>query len=225
MARTTISNLFGQSPVKPLQTHMEMVHRCVQELMPFLEAVAADNWSLARKGQTKIAKLEGKADDLKRELRLHLPNSLFMPVSRRDVLELLSMQDGIANTAKDIAGLITGRRMAIPAPIRELFLDFARRSVDAALQAQKAVNELDELVETGFRGREVALVEGMIKILDEIESDTDAIEVKIRAELFKLETDLPPVNVLFLYKVIDTIGEMADRAQRVGSRLELMLAR
>ncbi len=225
MARTTISNLFGQSPVKPLQTHMEVVHRCVQELIPFLEAVVADNWSQADKAQAKIVKLENEADDLKRELRLHLPSSLFMPVSRRDVLELLSMQDGIANTAKDVAGLITGRRMTIPEPIRELFLDFARRAIDAAVQARMAVNELDELVETGFRGREVSLVEAMIKTLDEIESDTDAIEVRIRAELFKLEADLPPVPVLFLYKVIDAVGELADRAQDVGGRLELMLAR
>jgi uncharacterized protein Yka (UPF0111/DUF47 family) len=36
---------------------------------------------------------------------------------------------------------------------------------------------------------------------------------------------MPPIDVIFLYKVIDTVGELANYAQRVGSRLELMLAR
>jgi hypothetical protein len=65
----------------------------------------------------------------------------------------------------------------------------------------------------------------MIEKLDEIESDNDRIQVQVRAEMFKLEKDLPPIDVIFMYKIIDWIGELADRAQRVGSRMELMLAR
>ncbi len=225
MARTTITSLFGNSPVKPLQQHMEAVQHCVHELIPFLESVLNEDWTTARKQQSKIAKLEREADKLKRQLRLHLPKSLFMPISRRDLLEVLTMQDTIANTAKDIAGLITGRKMEIPEPIGKELLHFAKRAVDASSQAQVAINELDELVETGFKGNEVKLVESMIKQLDEIESDADKMEVKVRAKLFKLEKDLPPVDVIFLYKVIDAIGGLADRSQRVGSRLELMLAR
>ena len=61
--------------------------------------------------------------------------------------------------------------------------------------------------------------------LDVIEKNTDDIQVKLRDELFKLENELHPVNIMFLYKVIDKTGAIADRAQRVGSRLQLMLAK
>ena len=225
MVRTTISSLFGASPVRPLQTHMSRVESCVELLIPFFEAVLEGDWDRATALQKQISELEREADVLKRDLRLHLPKSLFMPVSRRDLLEVLTMQDKIANRAKDIAGIVTGRRMEFPEPIGSLVLNFVKRSVDAAKQAQTAINELDELVETGFRGNEVEMVESMIKHLDEIESDTDKLQVEIRAEVFKREAEMPPVNVMFLYKVIDGIGDLADRAQRVGSRLELMLAR
>ena len=47
----------------------------------------------------------------------------------------------------------------------------------------------------------------------------------MRRNLFKLEQDLPPVDVMFLYQIIDWIGDVADRAQRVGNRLEQLLAR
>lgn len=225
MARTTISSLFGSSPVKPLQTHMSSVQDCIQELVPFFEAVLKQDWEKAEEVQKLIAKLENQADDLKRHLRLHLPKSLFMPVSRRDLLEVLTMQDKIANKAKDIAGLVLGRRIAFPASLENDFIEYIKRSIDASAQAQTAINELDELVETGFGGNEVKLVESMIRKLDKIESETDKIQVRIRAEVFAEEKQHDPVEIMFMYKVIDWIGDLADNAQRVGSRLELMLAR
>lgn len=225
MARTTISSLFGSSPVKPLQAHMASVQACIVELIPFFEAVINDDWQAAQAQQQNISELEREADKLKRELRLNLPSSLFLPVSRRDLLEVLTMQDKIANKAKDIAGLVTGRKMSFPDPMGPQMLKFIKRSIDASEQAQAAINELDELVETGFGGGEIKLVQSMIKKLDDIESDTDKLQVDIRAELYKRENDLPPINVMFMYKVIDWIGDLADLAQRVGSRLELMLAR
>lgn len=225
MARTTISSLFGSSPVRPLQTHMASVQECIAELVPFFKAVIKEDWKDAKEQQKKIAKMEREADKLKRKLRLHLPKSLFMPVSRRDLLEVLTMQDKIANKAKDIAGLIIGRKMTFPDTVNEKLIDFVERCIDASKQAQQAINELDELVETGFGGKEVKLVEDMIKTLHEIESDTDKIQVKVRKELFKKEKDLPPVDVMFMYRVIDWIGDLGDLSQRVGSRLELMLAR
>ncbi|MDH5648479.1 MAG: TIGR00153 family protein [Gammaproteobacteria bacterium] len=225
MARTTISSLFGTSPVKPLQAHMASVQDCISEMVPFFDAVVDKDWVQARKIQTNISKLERDADKLKRQLRLHLPSSLFMPVSRRDLLEILTMQDKIANKAKDVAGLIVGRKMELPNDLGPKFKEFIKRSIDASKQAQDAINELDELVETGFKGKEVAVVQAMIKTLDEIESDTDKIQVQIREEVFKLEKELPPVDVMFLYKAIEWIGDLADLSQRVGSRLELLLAR
>ena len=225
MAFTTISNLFGASPFKPLQQHMERVQECTAQLAPFFDAVLKQDWQEVKTQQQEITRLENQADDLKRQLRLKLPSSLFMAVSRRDLLELLTMQDKIANKAKDIAGLITGRHMAFPDKMGPLIKSFVMRSIDASAQAQKAINELDELVETGFSGNELSLVTAMIKTLDEIEGDTDDIEVRVRAELFAIERELNPVDVMFLYRIIDWIGDLGNLSQRVGSRLELMLAR
>jgi len=225
VAFTTISNMFGSSPVRPLQKHMEKVQVCITQLAPFFDAVLTENWDDATKCRGEIARLENEADDLKRALRLNMPKSLFMAVSRRDLLEVLTMQDKIANKAKDITGLIIGRKMVFPASFGPLLKEFIQRSIDASEQAQKAVNELDELVETGFRGKEVELVEQMIKTLDKIESDTDKIQVRVRNELFAIESELNPVEVMFLYRIIDWIGDLGDLSQRVGSRLELMLAR
>jgi predicted phosphate transport protein (TIGR00153 family) len=223
--KSYIFSMFGSSPIRPMQKHMAEVQACANELIPFFEAALDGDWGRAAEVQRAIAKQEGVADELKRELRLNLPSGLMMAMSRRDLLETLTMQDRIANKAKDIAGLMLGRKMTFPAEIAPLMLDFVKRCVDASAQAQTAINELDELVETGFRGREVQLVESMITRLDEIEGDTDKMQVAVRGKLFEMEKDLPPVDVMFLYRVIEWIGDLADLAQRVGSRLEIMLAR
>lgn len=223
--RNPLLNIFGSSPVKPLQQHMVKVMETVAPLNSLVEGVLANDLDRVAVIQEEIARHEDEADDLKHELRLHLPRTLFMPVERRDILEVLNMQDRIANRAKDIAGLIRGRRMTIPESIAEDFAKFVSRGVDACKQAHRIIDELDELVETGFSGVEVDRVQDMIKELDRIEKDTDVIQVRIRSKLFDIERDLPPVDVMFLYRIIDWTGDLGDRAQRVGSRLQVMLAK
>src|SRR5438874_135524 len=114
MPTTPFLNLFGRSPVRPLEAHMSKVAVCVTALRPFFDAVFANDWLAADASRETIAQLEHEADILKRDLRLHLPKGLFLPVSRSDLLSLLTVQDRLANCAKDIAGIVLGRRMLFP---------------------------------------------------------------------------------------------------------------
>jgi len=208
----------------PLEQHIELAHKCARQLVGFFEAVTQNDWERAAEVRKEIERLEHEADEVKKEIRLHLPKSLFMPVPREDLLELLLVQDKIANRARDVSGIVLGRHLEIPPSIAAEFLEFVSRCVDATKQARKSVRELDELFTTGFRGAEVSLVSAMIEELDRIETDTDGREIALRAGLFAVEKDLDPVNVIFLYQVIGRIGEIADMAERVGRRLELLLS-
>ena len=226
MAKTSyFSRIFGNSPVAPLQKHIASVVACVEQLIPYFDAVFKGDWDEATRVQEKLASLEGEADDTKNKLRMNLPTSLFMPIDRRDILQVLDMQDMIANRAKDISGLILGRKMSIPNALTDDFMAFLKRCIDATKQAQIAVNELDELVVTGFRGDEATRVKQMITDLHVIENETDEIAVKLRASLYALESELPPIDVIFIYKIIEWIGDLADASQSTGNRLQLMLAK
>lgn len=221
----SIFNMFGPSPIRPIEQHMRKTYLCAKQLSPFFEAVLRQDWQAAEAIKNKIVHIEKEADLIKRDLRLHLPTGLFLPVARTDLLELLSAQDKIANTAEDIARLIIGRQMLIPKPLATLFMPFLHRCLDAAKQACKAINELDDLLESGFRGSEVKIVEDMIVTLDEIEHDSDDKLTEIRHHIFELEKDLPTIEVIFLYKLVQWIGNLADHAQIVGGRLQILIAR
>lgn len=148
-----------------------------------------------------------------------------MPVERTDMLELLTQQDKIANKAKDISGRIVGRNLGIPLELKPAFMVYLSRCIDATAYAAKAIDELDELLETGFKGREMDLVSDMIHQLDLIEDDTDVMQAKLRKQLQAVEDGYNLIDVMFLYKILEWVGDLADQAERVGSRLELMLSR
>ena len=225
MANNSILGVFAKSPIKPLEKHIRMVTKCCNQLVPFFAACTEQDWEKAGKIRDKLSGYERDADDLKRQLRLELPGGLFMPVDRADLLELLTQQDKIANKAKDIAGRMYGRQMVIPETLEKQFTDYLQRCLEATEKAADAINELDDLLETGFRGREVDLVEKMINQLDEIEDDTDDMQIALRRDLLAIENSLNCVDVMFLYQIIEWVGDLADLAERVGARLEILLAR
>jgi predicted phosphate transport protein (TIGR00153 family) len=220
-----LSGIFASSPIGPLQKHMERVVECVSQLTPFLEAVLDGDTERRHAIAEDIVRLEHKADELKKELRLHLPTSLFMPIDRRDMLEVLAMQDEVAGVTRDLTGMMDARSMTIPESMSAGFLELARTCVQAVEQAHTAISELDELIETGFDNSERTRIGGMLSELDALEGWTDEQAAALAGSLMALEDDLPPVQAMFLYKAIDLTSNIADCAQRVGSRLQLTLAR
>lgn len=220
-----LSQLFGRSPVKPMQKHISKAHACTKALIPFFEAVMSKDYDAAEKIRKDITRLEAEADTLKKDIRSHLPNSLFMPVPRSDLLELLSMQDRIANRSKDISGIMVGRQMLIPEEIQKLMSKYVKAAVNTSKRAKDALGELDELYETGFGSKEVDFVSSLLNKLDAQEHKTDEFEIEMRRALRDIEQNYPPIDMMFLYKVIELIGELADVSQRVGSRLQILIAR
>jgi predicted phosphate transport protein (TIGR00153 family) len=221
----SIFSMFGPSPIRPIEQHMCKVHQCAKQLYPFFEAVLNQDWLGASIIKNDIVDLEKQADRIKRDLRLHLPTGLFLPVSRTNLLELLSAQDKIANKAEDIAGLIISRKMIIPNILIPFFMPFLSCCLEASEQACQAINELDELLESGFRGSEVKIVDDMIVTLYKIEHASDEKLFAIRQCIFDLEKEYSAIEIVFLYKLAQWIGDLADHAQTVGGRLQILIAR
>jgi len=219
-----IGNLFGRSPIRPMQEHMHAAVECARQIVPLFEEMARGDSAAVSVRREEIDRLEHEADRIKNEIRSHLPNRMFLAVERRDMLEILDCQDSIADTAQDIAETADMRGMVVPPELVEPFLDLARRVIAACEQAQRVIDELENLVETGFRGRGVARVDEMIDELSRIETETDELEERIKRKLFPMEDELG-ISAMFWYKLIDLTGQMADYAERVGNRLRLLTAK
>ena len=218
-----IANLFGHSPIRPMQEHMRAAVECARQILPLFEEMVAGDMAAVATRRQEIDRLEHEADRIKNEIRSHLPKRMFLAVERRDMLEILDYQDSIADVAQDIAELADMRSMVVPKQLASAFLELVRSVVTACEQAERVINELDELVETGFRGREVARVDEMIEELSRMESTTDDFEERVQRLLFGIEDELG-ISTIFWYKLINDVGGMADYAERVGNRLRLLTA-
>lgn len=224
LGQNAILEMFARSPLRPLQVHMQIAHASVQLLGDFCHALCQQHWQDAQGLYEDICDHEREADQVKCDMQLNLPKDLFLPVSRGDLLVLLTTQDTLANIAKDISGLMLGRKMRIPEALQSAFLDYVSRSIKASAQAAHAIDELDKLLESGFRGREVDLVKQMLVTLNQLEFETDQMQIALRRQLFAIEESLNPIDVMFLYKIFDWVGSVADKAQQAGYHLQVLLA-
>ena len=146
-----------------------------------------------------------------------------MATDRRTMLEILAGQDAIADVSQDIAELADQRGMHLPEGLKEPVLTLTKRVVTACEQGQRIIDELDELVETGFGDSEVGRVEEMMSELGRLESETDADFDRAARALFAMEEDLG-VATFFWYQIILWISNLADISERVGNRLRLLMA-
>ena len=223
--KSTLAGLFGRSPFSAIQHHMDLVAKCSQELIPLLEASSQGQFEVLEATRERIDSLEHEADSAKDEIRSGLPRSLLMPVDRRDLLAILQTQDSIADTVQDVAGLLSLHRAPAPAAFGESLSLFAQTVVQTVDKCHEIINSLDELLELGFRGREVERVESLIDELNALESETDAQGMELAGILFRHHEDLDKAAFVLWNELIHRIGDVADHAESVGNQLRLLLAR
>jgi predicted phosphate transport protein (TIGR00153 family) len=220
-----LAGLLHKSPFKPIQEHMRTVSDCVSLLRPLFDALYAKDEALIRQLADQIGDLETEADKQKSVFRLNMPKTLFMPVDRRDLLELLHDQDTLADDTEEISQILISRDMEVPEPIRELLDTLVTNTLEICSEAKLIIEELDELVQVGFGGREHDKVLLMIADLRTSEHSIDQTLIQIKRGLFSMEDTLHPVAVMFWYKIIDLLGDMSDQAENMSDRLLLFLSK
>ena len=221
----SLVKLLRQSPFKPVQEHKRVVAKCMDEFKPMVDSLFKKDQNRVKEIAEKIDKIESEADEIKNSLRLTLPKSIFLPVARRDLLVLISEQDSIADSVENIAGILIAREMEVPEAIRDLLGELIQGTIDTYNKALKVIEELDTLMEVGFGSKYSSIVIDMIVDLKQTEEITDDLAKDLNRILFSLEDQLKPVSVLFWYKLIKEIGEVANHSENVGDRILPFLSR
>ncbi len=220
-----LAGLLRKSPFKPIQEHMRVVITCVTMLPELFDGVYEKDQEGVQKIAQEISSRESQADIIKSEFRGKMPNTLLLPVDRKDLLSLINEQDAIADDAEKIGQILESRDMLIPLAIRDGFDELLENTVIICEQAKLMIEELDELVHVGFSGREHDRVMAMIKVVRKEEHNIDGILQKLNRTLFMAEKELDPVSVMFWYKIIEKVGDISDHAENMADRLLLFLSK
>lgn len=221
----TILNLFGKSPFKPLQEHVEKVKECLEQIQPLFDSLYKKDFKEVKAISKKIMKLEHQADKIKDKIRDNLPRNLFLAVDRRDLLNLLSAQDSVCDTVEDLAVVLNLREMTVPVKLKPLLDNLIKKVVEVGNLSTEVIFELNNLLEASFGGPEAEKVTKMIGKVSTLEWEADKIQFKLAQALFKMEKELDPVTIFMWMKIFQILSEIADSSEKVTKLLRLFLSK
>lgn len=219
----TLARLFGRSPFAPIQTHMSKVAACVKEAGPLFEALKNKDYSLVEQIAEKISKLEHDADLTKNDIRNHLPSGLFMPVARENLLDILVLQDNIADKVEDVSVLLTLRPLEIESNFEKPFLSFLNKNLEAFQEAHRIIEEFGELVESSFGGQEAEKVVKMVEKVAYKEHESDVLQHAL-LKIFFRDCDKMQYQTFYLWlKIIQMLAALSDESERLANRVRMIL--
>lgn len=220
---TIINKLFGKSPFEPLYQHMLKVKDCVDLLNPMVAAFIKGEKEEVKKYSKKIFKAEHEADLLKKEIRNQLHKSIFMPVNRDDLLRFLKEQDNIADSAEDVAALITIRETEVPQEIKEEVQELVNKVLETYKKAIAVSGEIKVLAETSFGGVEAHKVTQLIEEVKQKEWEADKAQMNAAQKMFSIEEKLDPVSVMMWMNIFKELGTLANHAENSSDQMRTML--
>lgn len=219
----SIAKLFGRSPFVPLQTHMGKVAACIDELPKAFDASKAGDRKAVEDLAAKISKLEHKADLVKNDIRNHLPKGLFLPIDRGHLLEILAIQDDIADKAENIGVLLTLKPLEIVEAFKENFKAFLNKNLESFHAAHLVIQRLDELIESGFGGTEAQKVKDLVDDVALKEHEADLIQRDLLKDLYAHEGDLTHGSFHLWLQVFREVAALSNLSEKLANRVRMTL--
>lgn len=219
----TIAKLFGKSPFSPLQNHMKKVSSCIKKLTEIFEEIEKENFSKIEMLVSELSKLEHEADLTRNDIRNHLPKSLFLPISRGQFLEILSIQDSIADKAEEIGNILLLCPKNSLKVFTKTFQDFFQKNLETFWDARQIIKEFDELLESSFGGLEAERVKQMIDQTCFREYQADVLKTAVRKEFFGLADSLTPSAFYLWANLINEVGSISHISEQLANHIGMIL--
>lgn len=216
---STIGKLFGRSPFSQIQQHMDQVSKCVDKMSEALAAVKDGNFDQLDGIANEVSHLEHQADQIKDDIRERLLKRVFMPIDRSEVLEILSLQDSIADTAEDICKVLTIRPLPFPDDIAEDYSKFVDMNVQACRTCALIISQMDELIESGFGGFEAERIRSLAKDTALAEHQADVVQMSLLKKLYAHDTDFSTGEFHLWMRATRVLSRLGNISENLADRV------
>jgi len=211
-----IGGFFGRSALGPLAEQMIKARETVDQLPALFEAMFKGDRDKLRAVVSEIDKLEGQTDDIKDEIRGQLSRSMFSSVERGDILALTKVLDTVSDRCNELAKFVSLRPTAVPAILQPKIKDLVDIIVKTVDSLDFAIDTMHELEEKQALKHDMPRVEEMLRQVAVDEHSADRCEAQALVQLFEHEKEIDPVSVIFLLRIIEATGRVADAAENVS---------
>ncbi|MBC8201977.1 MAG: TIGR00153 family protein [Planctomycetes bacterium] len=223
MPVNAMARLFGRSPFVPLQLHLDKISDCVEASVTLLERIRSGDTSNIGEEARAVSKLEHKADLVKNDIRNSLPRGLFMAIDRGQLLEILSLQDSIADKGEDIAVLMSIRPVKILGDLSEPLKEYIEGNLKAFHNVKEVMRELDTLIESGFGGKEANKVDAMVEGVAVAEHECDIMQRKLMKSVLEHESELSVGDFFIWQQLLRDIAGISNYSEKLANRIRMLL--
>lgn len=202
---------------------MEKVGQCVAKMEDAIEAFLNGKVDKMAKLCKEISEAEHEADLAKNDIRNHLPKSLFLAIDRGQLLEILSLQDNIADRAEDVGVLLAFQVLQPEPSLDSDFRAFLAKNIEAFKAARAVIRELTELLETSFGGAEAEKVKRMVDQIAFLEHEADLLQRTLLSKLFGAAPHLHYSAFFLWQQLFEAVGCISNISEKLGNRIRMTL--
>jgi len=221
--RFSFFSLFYDSPFIKLKKHADKLKECAWMFKRAVQCYVEQDCEEFDQLTEDVAMLESQADELKRNLRNHLPRGIFMPVDKFVLLDCLREQDHVLDDVEAALYWLSFKPMAgIP---EELVGDFLHL-IDAVIPAIEKLPEMSEQAIVYFKNSTEDnrnKLKSIVRMIYQAEKESDHLEHELKKKAFALLED--PVEIFHIVRLVEIVGDICDHAQNASDRMRTMIAR
>jgi len=194
--------------------HIDLVEETIEKFRQGM-FVWLDEEDLKRANELgyETHKLEGRADDLRREIEMKLIEGALLARSRSEMLDLIERIDKLANAAEAAMDFTMLQQIKIPEGLKPLAKEVVEKDVEIMGQVRQGALAL-------FAGNGEALK--YTEAIEDLEGEVDEIERDFIQDLFAMDMEL--ARKILLRQYLEALVEISDRAEDLSDEMEILVA-
>ena len=213
-----------KSPMAGLLIHFEKVQECVAFINGSLEChmSATGSCSSIRELATQIDELEKEAEQIKRNIRNHLPRSYFLAVDKELFFRYTNYQDNIMDSAQNALHWLAMRPIAFTPEVRANFIHLLSDVMVIMEQLGNALEITIELVEGKSLMRNNAKQE-IWEVRDQ-RGKIRKLADKIKRDLMSAENEKDFKDIYQAIHFVQCLEDMSSNCEACADILRVMIA-
>jgi uncharacterized protein len=218
-----LSMIGGRSPMDGLLEHYGQIEAAMlliqDSLLCYMEGGSTCKDFMTLKGE--LDNHEENADVIKRNIRNHLPHSLFMAVDKTLFINYTRAQDNILDAAQDALDWLNIHDVNLAELIGATGLALVEEATRTVEMLKPALEDTIKLVHTDIMDRQ--LVKTKYRAVREQHKKVRRLKSQIFSQLYKQDMDFK--SIFQLLHFFDRMNEMSHNAENCVDMLRAMIAR
>ncbi|PMP94132.1 MAG: hypothetical protein C0169_06915, partial [Thermodesulfobacterium geofontis] len=205
-----------------LKKHAHLVLECVERLSLALEAYNTKNFTRLEEIAKHIIEIEKEADQMKRNIRGHLPKGIILPVERFELFLYLKEQDAIADVAEEILNWLSFKYLEIPKSLFKEIETLLNKSIESLIYLEALIDySADFLITKNENSRNQA--KEIVRTIRYSQYLAEEFGNKVKKEIFSKIED--PLTLFYILKLVDLILSIPHHAENTADLMRAMIAK